>query len=175
MTHILTTQRLRLEPARADHAELIYQQFSDERLWAFFPELRPNNFAEMKALYRRWEQPAQATEFLENWLCILAQGEVPVGHMQASLLPDKVALIAFILYADHQGKGYAKEGVQAMIEHMRDVHGATKVMMEVDTHHVAAIRLAESIGFTRVAERKGVDRRYGLFGDEYVYELSLSP
>lgn len=42
--HSLSTSRLVLEPLRESHADGIYESFVDERIWTYFPKLRPNEF-----------------------------------------------------------------------------------------------------------------------------------
>ena len=174
--HPLETQRLRLEPVRAEHAELVYDQFTDERLWEFFPELRPKNREELRALYVRWErgnQDPELHEFWENWLVFERSSNQAAGQLQAIVLPDGTAYLAFIFYQRHHGKGFAREAAEAAVAHLQAQHGVVKLRLEFDTQNDHARKLAEALGFTLVEERRNVDRRYGLFGDEFVYEREL--
>lgn len=163
--HGLASERLRLEPTSAHHAVKVFDSISDERLWTFFPSLRPSTVEELRALYRRWQRGnpyANRDEVWENWICFLAGTETPVGGMQATLLPGNLANIAYLTYSDHQRKGYAREAAQTVIDHLREVHGIERVLADMSVHNEASIKVVESLGFVRKATA----------GDEYVYELT---
>ena len=175
--HELITARLRLEPVVLKHAVLVYNQLSDERLWKHFPELRPKSLAELKTLYERWERHRanpQSTDHVENWTIFLREDDTPVATMQANLFADGTASLAIIVFLAHHGKGYAKEFVDAVMEHLHNEHAITSVRLEIDTHNQAGIAFAKSLGFRLAEERRDVDRRYGLFGDESIYVRDLS-
>ena len=149
---------------------------SDARLWTFFPELRPKSPEELRALYRRWERgapDADRDEEWENWICFLRDHETPVGGAQATIFPEGVAYIAYVIYAAHQRRGYAAEAARALIEHLRDVHGVTRILAEMNTKNEASIKVVESLGFERVDEHVDVERGRGIEAREYVYELKL--
>ena len=174
--HELNTERLRLEPTRVEHAPIVYDKVTDERLWTYFPELRPKSLAELQALYRRWERgnpDPGLDEYWENWICFLKGTQTPIGGMQATILSNGIAYMAYILYTDYHRKGFAREAALGVIEHLRANHGVRRVLLEMDINNEGSQRLAQSMGFTRIEERKNVERRYGLFGDEYVYALDL--
>ncbi len=172
--HPLQTERLRLEPTRAHHASLVYDQVTDERLWTFFPALRPKSIEELRALYRRWERGnpyANRDEEWENWICFLRDSETPVGGMQATILPGGVAYVAYVMYTAHQRQGFAREGLRTVVDHLRDVHAITRIVAEMNTRNEASRKLVESLGFERVEEPLQVERGLGIEADEYVYEL----
>lgn len=172
----MQTERLRLEPTRAYHAPLVYDQITDERLWTFFPALRPKSIEELRALYRRWERGnpyANRDEEWENWICFLRDTETPVGGMQATILPGSLAYIAYVMYAANQRQGFAREGARAVIEHLREAHGITRILAEMNTQNEASIKVVQSLGFERVEEHVEVERGHGVEADEYVYELKF--
>lgn len=174
--HALESSRLRLEPTSESHAPLVYHHLTDPRLWTFFPELRPQTLEHLRALYTRWERgnpDPSRRETWENWVCFLRGTRTPVGSMQATILPDGVALIAYMFYAAHHGNGYAREAAKAVIDHLQIEHGVTRVVAEMNTRNARSIRLAEALGFVRVEERIDVERGHGIAADEYVYELAL--
>lgn len=174
--HALESARLRLEPTSERHAPVVYRHMTDPSLWTFFPDLRPQTLEQLHALYKRWEggnPNSSSGETWENWVCFLRDTQTPVGGMQATILPDGSALIAYIFYAAHHGNGYAREAAKTVIEHLQRSHGVTRIVAEMNTRNLRSIRLAEALGFVRVEERIDVEHGHGIAADEYVYELEL--
>ena len=166
--HPLHTERLRLEPTTEGHAALVYRQVTDPRLWTFFPDLRPKSLDDLHLLYRKWERGnpyADGDEIWENWVCFLSGTQIPVGSAQATILGDGGALIAYMFYVEHHGKGYAREAAAAVIAHLHEAHGVARVIAEMDTRNERSRKLVEALGFVRVEKRP----------DEYVYRLDLAP
>ena len=176
VSHEIVSQRLRLEITREAHADIVFEHLSEERLWQHFPELRPKSVTELRKLYRMWqtanEEPGRA-EHIENWIGFLRDTTTPVGSMQAQILPDQTALLAYIMYSGYQKHGYASEAAEAMLTHLHAEHEVNRVRLVIDTHNIPAIEFAKSLGFKLIEERRGVDRQYGLFGDESIYERTI--
>ena len=175
MNHELQTSRLRLVPVREAYAERVFERMSDERMWRFFPELRPATIRDLRAMYRRWESnaPPESNEQWENWLCFRIEDDEPVGGQQATIVSDDTAYIAYSVYVDFQRCGYGRESTQCVLDHLRDEHGITRVLAEMNVRNEASWRLAESLGFKRVEVHIDVERGHGTVADEYVYELEV--
>lgn len=166
--HRLTTRRLRLEPVRRAHADRVFSHMNDQRLWTYFPHLRPQTVEDLRALYRRWERgnPSPGRdETWENWLCFLRNGGEAIGSMQATILADRTALIAYAIYVPYQRRGYGSEAAAAVLAHVRGEHNVERAIAEMDPRNEASIGLAKSLGFT--CARKG-ER-----GTDALYELPL--
>ncbi len=165
--HPLQTRRLWLEPLRAGHAEEAWPHLDDERMWRFFPLLRPRSLEHVREIYARRQRgyPAsQREEVWENWLARDRTSGNVVGDVQATIRPERLnACIAYSTYAAHQRRGYAREAVAAVIEHLRTMHGLRRLMAEIHARNLASYRLIESLGFTRTKTT----------GEEYTYERSL--
>ncbi|GAC1389361.1 MAG: hypothetical protein NVSMB31_05220 [Vulcanimicrobiaceae bacterium] len=159
----LLTERLRIEPIRTGYADLVFDNFSDERLWKLFPELRPKSVEELRALFRMHETSARDPE----------TGDQSIGTVQAFTTLAGDSYIGFLLYHNYQGQGYAREACASVIAYIREHRGVKRVNLYLDPQNTSSIKLADSLGFARIAENKAVERRYGLFGDEVVYELRL--
>jgi ribosomal-protein-alanine N-acetyltransferase len=167
--HALTTPRLVLEPVREGHADLVFAHASDARLWTYFPHLRPHTREDLRARYRRWERGLLGdarTQTWENWLCFQREGGAPIGSLQATILPDKTALLAYAIFVAYQRQGYAREAASAVLAHLREEHGVTRAIAEMDPRNAPSIALAKSLGFTR--------SRDGERTTDIAYELSLA-
>lgn len=172
--HGLVSQRLRLEPTSTHHAARVYEAMSDERLWTYFPNLRPKSLEELRELYRRWQRGnpyANRDEAWENWICLLQDTETPVGAFQATILPEGTAYIAYAIYIDYQRQGYAREGARAVIDHLRDVHHVRRVLADMHKENTASINLAETLGFKPVPGGTKMPSGHGPGPDDCAYEL----
>ena len=110
----LQTARLDLEPVCAAHADEVWLQLDDDRMWTYFPQLRPSTIDELRALYARWERgSSDSSEVWWNWLCRERDSEEFVGATQATiLLEEQLSYVAYSVYPLHQRKGFAREAVR---------------------------------------------------------------
>lgn len=159
----LRTARLDLEAVRPSHAEQAWPLVDDDRMWVYFPALRPASRDDLRRLYQKWERGSSSSaEIWHNWMCRERAGRALVGSMQSTVLPaQRAAYIAYAIYPQFQRKGYAREACLAVIAFIRETYAVERIWAEMDVRNEASFRLAESIGFIRVAERDG----------EYRYEF----
>lgn len=171
----LRTRRLDLEPVRPEHADEIWPQLDDERMWRYFPALRPQTLDDLRRLYDKWARGSGSDEeFWHNWLCRDRSSGRLVASMQATVFArGRAVYIAYAVYPDHQRKGYAKEAALAVLDYVRGAYDVERAFAEMDTRNEPSYRLAESLGFTRVETRRQMERGHGIDADEYVYELKL--
>jgi ribosomal-protein-alanine N-acetyltransferase len=172
-TPALQTERLELEPVRSSHAQEAWPQLDDDRMWRYFPALRPASVDDLRALYAKWEAGSgDPNEVWLNWLCRERAHGVLAGGVQCTIfLAQRVAYVAYSIYPAHQRKGYAKEAVRALIRSVCRGFGVERFLAEMDTRNEASYRLAESLGFTRVETHLTVERGHGMEAGEYLYEL----
>jgi ribosomal-protein-alanine N-acetyltransferase len=155
----LRTARLDLEPLRVAHADEAWPRLNDDRMWIFFPELRPQSLKQLRDIYARRERGYAGTDAAQIWANWLARDRTSkelIGDVQATIFPrERNARIAYAVYPLHQRRGYAREAVTALIEHLRAAHHVRRIVAEMDVRNVASYRLAESLGFTRAGMREG--------------------
>ncbi len=60
----------------------------------------------------------------------------------------RVWLDRFLIDARHQGKGYAKASLSALLPHIKKTYGCDRIYLSVYQSNFAAIRLYESFGFS---------------------------
>ncbi|HKU69086.1 MAG TPA: GNAT family N-acetyltransferase [Candidatus Baltobacteraceae bacterium] len=161
----LLTERLILEPIRPSHAEQAWPHVDDDRMWAYFPHLRPAGIADLRRQYAKWERGSpSADQVWWNWLCRERASGALAGSMQATVFPgEDLAYVAYAIYPERQRKGYAREAVLAFMQRVRETFGVSRFRAEMDVRNEPSYRLAESLGFTRVEVRER----------EYVYELGV--
>jgi RimJ/RimL family protein N-acetyltransferase len=159
----LRSARLELETVRESHAGEVWPQLDDDRMWTYFPELRPATIEALRELYAKWERGSgdPSTVWL-NWHCREREHGEVVGAMQATIFAEmRIAYVAWAVYPAHQRKGYAAEAVRAVINHVRDRYRIRRFLAEMNVENEPSYRLAQSLGFEYLKTR----------GSDYVYEL----
>src|SRR5687768_12915200 len=139
----LETERLTLEPLVADHAGVLFDPLQDDALYAFIPEEPPTSADALAERYRSLEtrRSPDGREFWLNW-AVRRRGDGDyVGTVQATVLPDGTALIAYTVFTRFQRRGYAVEACRALIAYLEGDLGATTLVAEIDTRNVASIAL----------------------------------
>lgn len=165
MTHPLRTQRLELQPASPELAEEAWPLLDDDRLWTYFPELRPPALDDLRRLYQKWQRGSQdPREVWLNWLCRERVSHMLIGSMQATIfVMPRSAYIAYAVYPAHQRKGYAREACAAIIQDLHQKYNVSQIFAQMDARNEPSYRLAESLGFVRVKS----------IAHEFLYRLTL--
>lgn len=174
---ILQTARLRLDVLEPHHAELLFAGLRDEQLYEFCEDEPPERVTSLAARYGRLatRSSPDGSEIWLNW-SIWARDEVRyVGFVQATLLPDRSAQIAYRLVRDAWGKGYAREAVTAMLAHVRSAWDVSEFIATVDARNKRSIATLEALGFSRGLVRATPKQTDLHRGDEMVYSLRAEP
>lgn len=157
------TERLDLEAVRPQHADEVWQQIDDERMWRYFEDQRPPTVDALRRRYENWERGSlSGDQIWLNWMCRERSSGLVVGGVQATAVPrERYALVAYGIYPRFRRKGYAREATQAIIACAHKQYHIDRFVAEMDTRNEPSYRLAESMGFTRVDTQER----------DYVYEL----
>ncbi len=171
---LLKTDRLICEPLCAAHASLLFDEFRNATLYKYIPQDPPTDVESLEARYRRLAaepRSADGSELWLNWAMRERDAASFVGTLEATVMPDQSAFIAYFVFESCQRRGFAREGVAALLDHLFDDHGVSVVVAEIDTRNVASIALVTALGFERAAHTVGADHFKGASSDEYRYEL----
>lgn len=166
----LETPRLVLEPVTSGHAEELWRLWSDPELHRFVPS-DPLPLETVRLRCARWEtrRSPDGKERWLNWLGRDKASSAVIAHFQAGIPERGPAAIAYMVARASQRKGYAAEGLAAMLDHLRDAQGVAEVKAWVDTRNVASQRLLAKLGLTKVASIANADHFKGDVSDEFVY------
>lgn len=169
----LETKRLVLEPVTPAHADETWPGLDDAAMWRFFPELRPRTLEHLRTIYERREHgSSDDAEIWLNFVCRERENGRIVGEVQATILRDAgTSYVAYAVFSAHQRRGFAREALTALIEHVRRTYGIRRFLAEMDTQNRASYTLAESLGFKLRETKDAVERANGAVSAEYVYEL----
>lgn len=173
LNELLTTPRLRLEPLAPEHADEIAVAYLDERLWTYFPALRPADADALQVRFARWSagpSDAAANERWGNWVAFLGETRTPVGVFQATLVGEEPAALAYAVFIGFQRRGYALEAVRAIVDHLRDHEAVRRIAAEMDARNAPSIAIARRLGMREVGRAEVDDERTGARGTELRYE-----
>ena len=176
----LKTERLLIEPLLPEHAPLLHESLTDERLYRFIPTEPPESVGVLETRYRDLasRRSADGSEAWLNFAVRLRQGwtragAAYIGTLEATVYPDQSAYVAYAVFVPFWGRGYAKEGCASLLEYLIEDYGVRVVAAEMDTRNAASVALAEALGFERVGTTRGADHFKGSVSDEYHYELRV--
>lgn len=147
----LNTQHLRLEPLRIEHADEMTDVLADATLYAFTGGEPPQR-DELRVRYQwqiRGRSPDGTEEWL-NWIVRLAADRRAIGFVQATVV-DGRADVAWLIGVVWQGRGYATEAAQAMIDWLR-LRGVETITAHIHSDHAASAAVATRLGLAPTDE-----------------------
>jgi RimJ/RimL family protein N-acetyltransferase len=124
----LQTPRLVLEPQTAAHAEEMYTVLTDPAIYEFENE-PPASVDALRARYRKLEsgRSPDGTQLWLNWVVRLRGDGNAIGYVQATVLADAQALIAYEFGSAWWGRGLAHEATDAAVRELHDTFGVATV------------------------------------------------
>lgn len=143
---ITETERLILRRYTADDLSDLYEYLSDEEVVRYEP-YKPMSLAETKdnLNWRMSTDEMIAVELKETHKMI---GNIYLGKRDFNSLE-----LGYVFNQKFWGKGYAKEGCEAMIKHSF-ANGIHRIFAECDPMNISSWKLLESLGFEREAHLK---------------------
>jgi [ribosomal protein S5]-alanine N-acetyltransferase len=172
---VLNTPRLFLEPLIINHAEALYKQLLDEKLYKFIPQEPP---VSLQALQKRYGALSSRIspderEIWLNWVMRIRETNIYVGTLEATVYSDFTAKIAYMVFSQFWQQKFAKEGCECMLNYLSKNFSIKRVVIEMDTRNIASIRLAKSLGFKCISTKFDADFFKGTTSHEYLYEREL--
>jgi [ribosomal protein S5]-alanine N-acetyltransferase len=145
----LRSARLLLRPLRQGHAAALFELLADPALYTWIDHGPPASLQRLQDVYRQLEErrSPDGQELWLNW--VLFDGEAPLGYVQASVLADGRAWVAYVLGRAAWGRGYAAEAVAVMLQHLAGTLGVRQAMAMVEQDNARSIALLRRLGFQR--------------------------
>lgn len=168
----LETQRLCLRPLRPSDWEAVVALRGNPESMCFIPRPMITDKASALTMIEMIQQKIDEGTGI-NWVITEKEADEMlgiIGHYR--IKPEHFrSEIGYMLLPKAQGKGYAKEAVQAMLIYgfeQLDLHSVEAV---IDPENEASIKLIEKLGF--VKEAHFIENEYfnGRFWDALVYSL----
>jgi RimJ/RimL family protein N-acetyltransferase len=145
----LESDRIVLEPLRAEHADELAPILDDPALHEFIGG-RPASAEELRARFSRQAKgrsPDDSERWL-NWVVRLRDTSAAVGTTQATVRGDTSgasADLAWVIAAGHQRQGLAKEAAGLVASWLRG-QGVDRLGARIHPDHAASMAVARSIG-----------------------------
>jgi RimJ/RimL family protein N-acetyltransferase len=143
------TQRLTIEALSAAHASEMHAVLADATLHEFIGGA-PRSAAELAARYVRLSvgRSADGSEIWGNWVLRVTESGAAVGELQATLPAAGPAagpaLVAWVVGAAFQGRGYATEAARSLVDRL---HAAGwPVAADIHPDHAASQHVAAAAG-----------------------------
>jgi ribosomal-protein-alanine N-acetyltransferase len=167
-----TTDRLRLEPLEPRHASALFEGLQDERLYCWIDERRPESIDWLRRRYEKllMRQSPDGTEIWLNWAVWLLDEKRYIGYVQATLRGNR-AFVAYVLFADAWGKGFAREAVEAMIQELIKTYQISEAYATVNGQNRRSCALLINLGFEQVRNHEDAD--IALDSNELAFRLSI--
>jgi RimJ/RimL family protein N-acetyltransferase len=169
----LDTERLLLEPIRADHADGMFEGLREPSLYDYQTDEPPRDLASLRERYARLatgRSPDGAFHWL-NWILVRRDGGGTAGYVQATVRNDRSsAEVGYLVLVAHQRRGFAAEAVAAMIRHLFRA-GVRELHAVIDVRNRASLALIERLGFIRTKTRQSDDVIGGVRWFDHEYAL----
>ena len=173
-TTIFETERLILEPLTVNHAVGYFNIAANPALYRYIPRDPPASLEKLTDRYKGLvdQISSDGTEIWLNWFIRIKDlSRAYIGKLEATIVQDGKAYIAYEIDPNFQGKGYATEACRAMIGMLQTDYNVQFIQAHVDTRNERSIKLLERLGLMYVQTLKDADFFKGSTSDEYVYEL----
>ncbi len=139
-----------LEPQMAAHAPELFAVLREPRLYDYLDDAPPHDEESVRARITKLESrlSPDGTEHWLNWIVRPADGAL-VGYVQATVYPDHLADIGYVIGIGHQRRGLAFAAVSAMLDELAASYEVTRLRAMVDPDNAGSVALLRKLGFTR--------------------------
>jgi RimJ/RimL family protein N-acetyltransferase len=141
---------LRLEPQVAAHAPEMFQVLSDPAIYEF-ENAPPESFDWLETRFRKLEtrRSGDGAEQWLNWVIRLPSGRL-AGYVQASVLAEPVAYIAYELASEFWRQGIGSAAVGAVVRELADRYGVRTFLAVLKARNFRSAAMLRRLGFTDV-------------------------
>lgn len=161
-------QRIRLEALNANHAELIFEDLKDERIYTHIPDKLYLQLDELKARHEmliEGPKPGRPERWL-NWVVFDVVTNNPVGTLQATLMTEeRLAYVAYVIWPKYWRQGYASEAFAWLMEEIKSFGSIDRAEAYIDIANESSLALIRKFGF--LFKERNED-------SEFVFEKRLS-
>ena len=146
---------LTLLPLLPEHAPAMARWLLDPAVYTYLDDPPPTSVQVLVERYTRWQtrRSADGSQVWLNWAVRLDAADLLIGHVQATVLLNGQAWMAWVFDPAHWGHGHALAAVLAMIDHVVAAHGVHTGLATVEVENLRSIRLLQRLGFVESPTR----------------------
>lgn len=150
---ILETERCIVRELSLDDMDALFELYQDEKMGEFVESLYP--YEEEKEFQRAYINNMYRFFGYGLWLIYLKEdgsliGRAGLEHREYNEEPGLE--LGYMIAGRHQGKGYATEVCEAILEYAKEYTAFEEINCLIDKENLPSIALAEKLGFSHVAD-----------------------
>ncbi|MEQ1817600.1 MAG: GNAT family N-acetyltransferase [Terricaulis sp.] len=156
----IVTPRLELRRTRVEDSAAIFTALRDPLMYLYVPRRPPTNVAQVERRFAHVIQetaPDRLDQWL-NWTVWLRDSGAGLGTIEATVKPDQRVEIGYLFDPRVWRRGFAREAVGAMIDHLSQ-NGAASFEAVIDIRNTASKALVASLGFA-LSQTRGLDEHW---------------
>jgi [ribosomal protein S5]-alanine N-acetyltransferase len=141
-----------LEPQFAGHAHEMFAVLSDPAIYEF-ENAPPVDEEALRKRYERLERRSSgdgAQRWL-NWVIRVPGGKL-AGYVQATVLPDLTAYVAYELNSQYWRQGIGSNPVRVMLKELRAQYGTETFIAVLKAKNYRSVALLHKLGFAPASE-----------------------
>ena len=164
----LRAGELLLEPLRVSHAPAMFKVLREPTLYRYLDQPPPPSVEHLQAVYGRLEK-RKSPDGADHWLNWVVREDTgpPVGFVQATVLPEGAAWIAYVIAVARQGHRLGTLATVLMVDHLASDYGVKRFLASVEADNAPSIRLLQRLGFAPASTE--VAREHHLSNTERLY------
>lgn len=171
----LETDRLHIRKTKPEDIEDALEHRLDNEVSRYTSD--PMTREEAITFYDKRMLPwsGQENEWLSLTIILKETGKA-IGELGFNYwsVKNQIGEFGYRLNSKYQGRGFAKEATEALIDELFNKHNVHKLMAVCDPRNTLSYRLMEKLGMVKEAHFEKQNYRRGEWVDEYVYSL-LNP
>jgi RimJ/RimL family protein N-acetyltransferase len=173
----IRTERLLLRPFGPDDLDALLAMFGNEEVTRYLDH-GPLSLEAVSALLERIA-PMTGIDDTHNELRLaveLAATGAVIGDISLwrTSVEHNQGEIGFVIHPEHQGRGYAQEGMGELLRIGFEEAGLHRIVGRCDALNSASAGLMERLGMRREAHFRENERIKGVWSDELVYAMLAS-
>lgn len=140
--------RLILEPQMASHATEMFAVLSDPAIYTY-ENSPPSSREWLRTRFEKLEsrRSPDGSQLWLNWVVRLRSGQL-IGYVQATVLQNGKAAIAYEFSSAYWGLGLAQEAAGALIRELVEHYEVSYLTAVARSANVRSMRLLERLGFS---------------------------
>lgn len=169
---IIKAQRLIIRPLETEDAKALFDYRSDAQVNKFQSWI-PESLQEVEEFLGRIPKQFNQTGTWFQLALVKLDDRQLIGDLGIHFISDTEVELGCTLNASFQGKGFAFEAMQSVIELLKNDFGKSRFKASLDPGNLPSIKLMEKLGFEKEGFYPKQFQMRGEWVDDLVYVLEV--